>query len=124
MPRGRREHFVTAAAMDIAVDELVLTMVSCGHPPPLLVHAGRVTPLQCEHPPPPLGGGGLCEHQGHTGCSFRFEEGDLLLLYTDGVTEALLSDGRSDRLLNAGGPTRAAGAGMRRSPRLHWWASR
>ncbi|MFD2348251.1 SpoIIE family protein phosphatase [Nonomuraea ferruginea] len=31
--------------------------------------------------------GDLCDH-GYAVCSFRFDEGDLLLLYTDGVTEA------------------------------------
>ncbi|MEV4835942.1 PP2C family protein-serine/threonine phosphatase [Nonomuraea sp. NPDC049486] len=81
------ETFVTAVALDIPDDEPALTLVNCGHPPPLLVHAGEVTPLQCENPAPPLGLGDLCDH-GYAVCSFRFDEGDLLLLYTDGVTEA------------------------------------
>ncbi|MEV5555766.1 PP2C family protein-serine/threonine phosphatase [Nonomuraea wenchangensis] len=81
------ESFVTAVALDIADDEPVLTMVNCGHPPPLLVHAGKVTPLECERPAPPLGLGHLGD-EGYSVCSFRFDEGDLLLLYTDGVTEA------------------------------------
>ncbi|MFD2348252.1 SpoIIE family protein phosphatase [Nonomuraea ferruginea] len=49
---------MTAVALDIPDDEPVLTLVNCGHPPPLLVHAGEVTPLQCENPAPPLGLGG------------------------------------------------------------------
>ncbi|MER7361601.1 PP2C family protein-serine/threonine phosphatase [Nonomuraea wenchangensis] len=81
------ESFVTAVVLDIVDDEPVLTMVNCGHPPPLLVRAGKVTPLECERPAPPLGLGHLGD-EGYSVCSFRFEEGDLLLLYTDGVTEA------------------------------------
>ncbi|GAA3169641.1 PP2C family protein-serine/threonine phosphatase [Nonomuraea salmonea] len=81
------ESFVTAVALDIADDEPLLGMVSCGHPPPLLVRDGRVSPLTCNPPLPPLGLGQLCDQQPSV-CSFRFEEGDLLLLYTDGVSEA------------------------------------
>ncbi|WP_433430252.1 PP2C family protein-serine/threonine phosphatase [Nonomuraea sp. CA-141351] len=81
------ESFVTAAIVDIPDERPVLTMVSCGHPPPLLLHAGRVISLDSSQPAPPLGLGGLCAPQ-HTLTSFPFEQDDVLLLYTDGVIEA------------------------------------
>lgn len=65
-----------------------LEMVNCGHTPPLLVSAsGAVTPVEPAHPAPPLGLRALTGHAPglHT---LRFADGDQLLLYTDGVTEA------------------------------------
>ncbi|MFI1359326.1 PP2C family protein-serine/threonine phosphatase [Streptomyces sp. NPDC020898] len=65
-----------------------LEMVNCGHAPPLLVRAaGGVVPVEPAHPAPPLG---LRTLTGHTPDLqvLPFGDGDQLLLYTDGVTEA------------------------------------
>ncbi|WP_210583644.1 PP2C family protein-serine/threonine phosphatase [Streptomyces sp. GESEQ-35] len=65
-----------------------LEVVNCGHTPPLLVNAsGRVTEVEPTHPAPPLG---LRALTGDTpGLQvLPFADGDQLLLYTDGVTEA------------------------------------
>ncbi|KDN79417.1 membrane protein [Streptomyces olindensis] len=65
-----------------------LEVVNCGHTPPLLVDAsGRVTAVEPAHPGPPLG---LRALTGHTPRlqALPFADGDQLLLYTDGVTEA------------------------------------
>ncbi|WDV49391.1 PP2C family protein-serine/threonine phosphatase [Streptomyces coeruleorubidus] len=65
-----------------------LEVVNCGHTPPLLVRAcGSVTPVEPAHPSPPLG---LRALTGHAPSLHKlpFDEGDQLLLYTDGVTEA------------------------------------
>ncbi len=65
-----------------------LEMVNCGHAPPLLVRAsGAVVPVEPSHPAPPLG---LRTLTGHTPDLhvLPFGDGDQLLLYTDGVTEA------------------------------------
>lgn len=65
-----------------------LEMVNCGHAPPLLVRAsGGVVPVEPRHPAPPLG---LRTLTGHTPDLqvLPFSDGDQLLLYTDGVTEA------------------------------------
>ncbi|MFC5813565.1 SpoIIE family protein phosphatase [Nonomuraea harbinensis] len=58
-------------------------------------HGRRVHPGNHDHGEDPRGGDGLLDRVGdgefggeHAVCSFRFDEGDLLLLYTDGVTEA------------------------------------
>ncbi|MFE7773706.1 PP2C family protein-serine/threonine phosphatase [Streptomyces sp. NPDC057445] len=86
------EHFVTALMLDIADEDSKAQMGNCGHPPPLLLHKGRVTILHTRHPGPPLG---MCDlpRPGRTLDAFDFEDDDTLLLYTDGVIEARATDG-------------------------------
>ncbi|WP_328540329.1 PP2C family protein-serine/threonine phosphatase [Streptomyces sp. NBC_00344] len=103
---GSAEAFVTAAVMDIPDTVPELRLVSCGHPPPLILRAGHVHALDVGDPAPPLGLGHLLdvvfEEQ-----TFAFGVGDVLLLYTDGVIEARDASGRfyplSDRLASCGG---------------------
>ncbi|GHB57336.1 hypothetical protein GCM10010347_29360 [Streptomyces cirratus] len=85
--RPRGEGFTTAAVVDFPDTETILRVVSCGHPPPLLLRDGRAVALQVDHPAPPLGLSGLVP-SGFTAQSFPFEPGDVVLLYTDGVIEA------------------------------------
>ncbi|MGW0800987.1 PP2C family protein-serine/threonine phosphatase [Streptomyces sp. NPDC002692] len=84
------ERFVTAAVLDIPDDEPVVRVISCGHPPPLLLPgaAAGVTPLVVPDPSPPLGLGPLSADTTYAPATFPFDRGDRLLLYTDGVTEA------------------------------------
>jgi serine phosphatase RsbU (regulator of sigma subunit) len=82
-----QESFVTAVALDIYDDRPVATMVNCGHPPPLLLRGGTVRTLEVEEPALPLGLSEAPESEYKAG-TFDFEEGDLLLLYTDGMVEA------------------------------------
>ncbi|MEU3374221.1 PP2C family protein-serine/threonine phosphatase [Streptomyces sp. NPDC006660] len=81
------ESFITAALLDIPDSGRALSLVNCGHPPPLLLRGGRVISLDVDQPAPPLG---LVEFAAtRLGAqSFPFEPGDILLLYTDGVLEA------------------------------------
>ncbi|MCO5969919.1 PP2C family protein-serine/threonine phosphatase [Actinoallomurus soli] len=79
------ERFVTAVVVDIPDDEPFVRLVSRGHPPPLLLHDGKASPLQVSQPAPPFGLGDLDSYAVET---FPFGMGDLLLLYTDGLTEA------------------------------------
>ncbi|MEE1772499.1 PP2C family protein-serine/threonine phosphatase [Streptomyces sp. JV185] len=81
------ESFVTAAVLDIPDDAAELHLVSCGHPPPLLLRAGEVIPLAVRTPAPPLGLARLVITE-HTAETFGFQAGDTLLLYTDGVIES------------------------------------
>ncbi|MEU6108815.1 PP2C family protein-serine/threonine phosphatase [Streptomyces albidoflavus] len=81
------ETFVTATVLDLPDRDGQVRMVSCGHPPPIVVRDGRATTVTARHPSPPLGLGGLADTRHHVH-AFAFEPGDLLLLYTDGVTEA------------------------------------
>ncbi|MCX4695313.1 PP2C family protein-serine/threonine phosphatase [Streptomyces sp. NBC_01408] len=91
-PEDRGESFITAAVLDIPDREPVLHLVSCGHPPPLMLHGGRAVPLTVDQPAPPLGLAGLVE-SAVAAQSFGFAVGDVLLLYTDGVLEARDSSG-------------------------------
>ncbi|MEU0129949.1 PP2C family protein-serine/threonine phosphatase [Streptomyces sp. NPDC006289] len=81
------EDFVTAAVLDIPDAAHELRLVSCGHPPPLLLREGRAHVLGAAEPGPPLGVGTLAGTR-PTEDVFAFRPGDTLLLYTDGVTEA------------------------------------
>ncbi|MFE9933016.1 PP2C family protein-serine/threonine phosphatase [Streptomyces sp. NPDC005533] len=88
VPGEDGESFVTAAVLDVPDVEPVLHLVSCGHPPPLLLpRAGGVVRLEVSQPGPPLGLAGLAAAP-VTAQSFAFAAGDVLLLYTDGVLEA------------------------------------
>jgi hypothetical protein len=79
--------FATALLLEIPEQDRPATMVHCGHPMPLLLGQGGITVLEPLVPGLPLG---LSEGFGglYVGQPVRFEPGDRLLLYTDGVTEA------------------------------------
>ncbi|KPI33833.1 serine phosphatase [Actinobacteria bacterium OV450] len=81
------EAFTTAAVVDIPDQEMTVRLISCGHPPPLLLRGGRAVPLEVDHPAPPLGLTQFVD-TGFAPQSFSFEPGDVILLYTDGVIEA------------------------------------
>ncbi|MGW6485126.1 PP2C family protein-serine/threonine phosphatase [Streptomyces sp. NPDC055059] len=81
------ETFITATILDIPDHGSRVQMISCGHPPPIVQRNGRPTTMDASGPAPPLGLGELAHPRYHVD-SFPFEPGDLLLLYTDGVTEA------------------------------------
>ncbi|PTH83475.1 hypothetical protein C9J60_37845 [Streptomyces sp. A244] len=81
------DDFVTAVVAGYPRDGH-LEVVNCGHAPPLLVSAsGSITAVEPPLPAPPLG---LRALAGHTPGlqTLPFADGDQLLLYTDGVTEA------------------------------------
>ena len=84
------EGFVTAVIVDIPDDEPLLHLINCGHPPPLLLRQGATATLDVARPAPPLGlgslGGPLAD--GYQATAFALAPGDLLLLYTDGISEA------------------------------------
>ncbi|MEU3905647.1 PP2C family protein-serine/threonine phosphatase [Streptomyces goshikiensis] len=81
------EGFTTAAVIDIPDGAPTLQVISCGHPPPLLLRGGQVIALEVDHPAPPLGLTQFVE-SGFAAQTFAFEPGDVVLLYTDGVIEA------------------------------------
>ncbi|MFE1950045.1 PP2C family protein-serine/threonine phosphatase [Streptomyces sp. NPDC059524] len=81
------ETFITAVFLDIPDDGGAVQMISCGHPPPIVLRDGRPTSMDATRPAPPLGLGELTQARYRVD-RFPFEPGELLLLYTDGVTEA------------------------------------
>ncbi|WP_432251512.1 PP2C family protein-serine/threonine phosphatase [Streptomyces sp. HNM1019] len=107
-----REHFITALLVDVPDGDTVTFMANCGHPPPLLLREdGRVTTLYPSHPTPPLG---MCELPRSSGApgapeAVPFEDGDTLLLYTDGVIEARAPDGSFYPLAERVGQWRGSG---------------
>ncbi|MFF2191793.1 PP2C family protein-serine/threonine phosphatase [Streptomyces sp. NPDC058157] len=87
------EDFATAVLLDIPDHEPVVHLISCGHPPPLILRGNRLVPLVPEASHLPIGLGGTFGIAEYTVQTFPFEPGDLLLLYTDGVIEARDADG-------------------------------
>lgn len=88
---GDGTRYATAALVDLRLDTGRLTWVSAGHPAPVVVRAnGEVQELDAD-PAPPLGTGLGGEP---TPGEEYLEPGDLLVLHTDGLTEARGLDGR------------------------------
>jgi phosphoserine phosphatase RsbU/P len=79
--------FATAllARLDIAAGEL--TWLTCGHQQPIIVRRGNALPPTTVVHGVPLGLGGIGPVPGNV-VDFRFEPGDGMLLFTDGVLEA------------------------------------
>ncbi|NDZ77660.1 serine/threonine-protein phosphatase [Streptomyces sp. SID10853] len=112
------ESFVTAAVLDIPDTGPEFSLVSCGHPAPLLLRSGQVRTLGVDEPAPPLGLGSLLAGAAGTGGAaptpftaqtFPFGVGDILLLFTDGVIESRDSAGRFYPLSERIATFRAAG---------------
>ena len=81
-PHLGAEDFVTAALAQITTTGK-LTIVNCGHHPPMLRHRGDLRPLTDGKPVPPLG---LADD--FTAFTATWSPGDRLLLYTDGLVES------------------------------------
>jgi serine phosphatase RsbU (regulator of sigma subunit) len=84
--------FVTAVIAELDLDSGGLSWVSAGHPPPLLIRdARRARTLQAPAAPP-LGVG--LPGRPPTVSRTSLEPGDLVLFYTDGLTDARDQDGK------------------------------
>ncbi|MFJ3230978.1 PP2C family protein-serine/threonine phosphatase [Streptomyces sp. NPDC086787] len=86
------ERFVTAVFAEVPVDEHVVRIVNCGHPPPLRIRPGDVCELDRGRSAPPLNLGMLVGEPYYVDV-YTFRPGDQMLLYTDGVTETRSPDG-------------------------------
>ncbi|WP_455355002.1 PP2C family protein-serine/threonine phosphatase [Streptomyces sp. SYSU K217416] len=80
------ERFATAVVAEIPHGGGHLRLLNCGHPPPLLVHGGKMRVLEPTTPSPPLHLATLIGDQYFVD-TVAFAPGDQLLLYTDGVSE-------------------------------------
>ncbi|MFI6661121.1 PP2C family protein-serine/threonine phosphatase [Streptomyces sp. NPDC050523] len=87
------EDFATAILLDIPDHDPVVHLISCGHPPPLLLRNAHLIPLVPEVSHLPIGFGGVFGAGTYDVQTFSFEVGDVLLLYTDGVIEARNAEG-------------------------------
>ncbi|MEV6115137.1 PP2C family protein-serine/threonine phosphatase [Streptomyces sp. NPDC052109] len=92
-PAEAGERFATVLLLELPDDDHIIRMISCGHPPPLLLSPGNSLTVPSLHPAPPLG---ITESgpDAYTIDVASFEPGDTLLLYTDGVIEARDAAGR------------------------------
>lgn len=82
------EDFVTLIVVELRPEGL--TVVNCGHPPPLRVRPGLgCEPLEVPHSCPPIG-----IPISPAPCHFSWRPGDKLVLYTDGLAEARDGAGR------------------------------
>lgn len=88
------EGFVTGLVAELDVGTGGFSWVSAGHPPPLLIRDERRARLLTTTPATPLGvtSPATAPAVGH----LSLEPGDMVLLYTDGITEARL--GEDERL--------------------------
>jgi stage II sporulation SpoE-like protein len=87
------EDFVTAVMVELCPGEGTMQVLACGHPSPLLVRGGRVGEVIAEAGLP-LGMGLLPPATTRAVEQVRFRPGDVLLMHTDGVTEARDASGR------------------------------
>jgi serine phosphatase RsbU (regulator of sigma subunit) len=85
LPSGR---FVTAVACLIDRQSGVVSTCSAGHPPPLLVTSSGAVELNAPHNPPL----GIFPGRRFAAASQDLPAGDLLLIYTDGVTDSRRGD--------------------------------
>jgi serine phosphatase RsbU (regulator of sigma subunit) len=93
--RDDGEEFVTALLVTVPMGgDADVEIVSCGHPQPLMLRAGRATLLDEIPPALPLGLLDMAGCQPRSG-RLGVGPGDSLLLYTDGVTDARDPSGRS-----------------------------
>jgi serine phosphatase RsbU (regulator of sigma subunit) len=83
--------FVTGLIAELDLSSGRLSWISAGHPPPLLLRAGSLVKTLELAPSPPMGMQ-LAERPPVEGEEW-LEPGDMVLLYTDGLTEARRPDG-------------------------------
>ena len=77
-------HFITLTYAIWEPKTLSLHLANAGMPLPLLVRQGRCRPIQAEGIPL-----GLLEHTDYQEVSLQLKKGDLLAIFSDGVTEAM-----------------------------------
>jgi Stage II sporulation protein E (SpoIIE) len=84
--------YVTAVIAQLNLETGRLTWISAGHPPPLVIRDRRLTRTLSAPPAAPLGI--PLDGPPAVVAEESLEPGDLLLLYTDGLTEARYRDGQ------------------------------
>lgn len=86
-----RERYATAILADLDLRSGLLSWINCGHPPPILIRAGRwITALE-RRPTHPLGTDLGLPVEIHRE---QLEPGDRIICYTDGIIEARDRSGR------------------------------
>jgi Stage II sporulation protein E (SpoIIE) len=86
------ERYVTAVIAQLDLEAGRLSWISAGHPPPLIIRDGRLSRTLTAPPAAPLGI--PLDGPRPVVAEESLEPGDLLLLYTDGLTEARHPNGQ------------------------------
>ncbi len=84
--------FLTGQIAELNTDSGVITWISAGHPPPLMLRDGGVLKELFLEPTVPLGLGDLSAESPPVGTE-TLEPGDMVLFYSDGVVDARSPDG-------------------------------
>lgn len=84
------DSFVTGVLVRLDLVTGQLELVNAGHPRPLLLRGRRVVGEIPSEPTPPFGLGAACEEPDR----LALEPGDIVVLYTDGITEGRAPDGQ------------------------------
>lgn len=82
------EMFVTSFIAVLDPDSGKFQYVNAGHNKPVLIHDGKAEILACDA----CMALGVFDDSDYEQCEEKFDSGDMLYLYTDGVTEAINSD--------------------------------
>lgn len=82
-------HFATLVCGK-ASDNGKVEICNAGHPPPLLIHGSKIDEIEATGLPL----GMFCDEH-FTVCTVQLDPGDTILIYTDGLSEALNKGGRS-----------------------------
>ncbi|WP_405020162.1 serine/threonine-protein phosphatase [Kitasatospora sp. NBC_00070] len=81
------ERFATAVLVELPPEGRTARVLNCGHPAPLLLRGPEVLEVEPSSPALPLNLGALLNDR-HPVDTVPFEDGDRLLIFTDGVSEA------------------------------------
>ncbi|MEV0646176.1 PP2C family protein-serine/threonine phosphatase [Phytomonospora sp. NPDC050363] len=81
------DRYATVLLAEIPEDRPVVRLLSCGHPPPLLLSGDDVAEVEFAMHSPAINFGWLAKAPHHVE-ELPFAPGDRLLMYTDGITEA------------------------------------
>lgn len=85
------DRFVTLVLGLLDVDKGVMTIVNAGHMPPILRHqSGEIKQLAMEEAGLPLG---IMEDYEYEHVEIEIRRGDVVVMYTDGINEAMDADG-------------------------------
>ncbi|MDX2708876.1 PP2C family protein-serine/threonine phosphatase [Streptomyces sp. PA03-6a] len=107
---GNSELFATALLLEFPADGSWVRLVCQGHPPALLLRGREVRELECD-PGPPLGAGPPGQAPAPLSV-VSLLPGDVILAYTDGVTEARDASGTFYPLAERLAARLAEGAGL------------
>lgn len=95
----RNGEFITLFVAKIDIEEMTITYCSCGHEPPMLIRQKQIIELNK--------GGlvlGIKEDAEYETGTLKFENGDILLMYTDGLIDAMNYEGQTwgkERMIRA-----------------------